>query len=120
LWAIIGGYITVRLANKLTKEFVSLGDSLLLGISSGIVGGTCLNILTVLSFNDQENKRFLIATLKNNWPKDHPIPDFSNNLASIFFITCIFIILVTIAFSVLGGYLALLISKRKPNNMTKQ
>lgn len=116
LWAVIGGYIAVRLASKITKELISLTESLILGMLSGVVGGTCLDVLTVISFKDPDNKRSLIRTLESNWPKDIPLPNFNANLSSIFFTTCIFIILITTIFAIIGGYLALYVSKRKASS----
>lgn len=112
LWASIGGYIAVRLANKITKEIIPIKDGLLMGLFSGIVGGTCLDILTFLSFKSSENQRLLIRNLEKNWPKEIAIPDFKEILPTVFITTCIFIIIISIIFSILGGYIGSLISKR--------
>lgn len=113
LWAIIGGYVAVRLTNKLTKETVSTIDSFLLGLFSGIIGATCLNLITVISFNNSDNQRILIRTLEKNWPKDLPIPELSNLLPKILIITCILIVVVAILFSIIGSYIGFFLTKRK-------
>lgn len=114
IWAVIGGYVTVRLSYKLTKEIASIRDSLLLGIFSGVVGATCVNLLTIMSFNNPENHRTLIKTLERSWPKDmYPLPDFNEILPSIFFTACILITVVSVIFSMLGSYTGLLLTKKK-------
>ena len=113
LWAIVGGYITVRIAKKITKEIISILDGLLLGLFSGILGGTCIDLLAILSFKVPENQRILIRTLEKNWPKDMAIPNFNELLPSIFLTTSIFVILITIIFATIGGYIGILISKKK-------
>jgi len=113
LWASIGGYITVRLAFKVTKEVVKLLDGLLLGLFTGIIGGTSLDILTLISFNTSENKQLLVKTLKKNWPKDVQIPNFNEILPTVFITTCFIIIIISIVFSTLGGYIGVLLSQKK-------
>ena len=114
LWALIGGYITVRIANKTIKEIVSLGDGLFLGLFSGIIGGTCLDILTLVSFRSPDNQRLLIRTLGKNWPKEiNPVPNFPELLPTLFLTTSIFVILITVLFAVIGSYGGVLISRRK-------
>ena len=111
LWAIVGGYVAVKLSYKLIKEIISIKDSLLLGLFSGIIGGTCLNLLSILTFNDPHNQKILISTLKNHWPNELAVPDFYQMLPSIFFITCILIVLISVVFSVLGSYFGFVMSK---------
>lgn len=119
LWAAIGGYITVRLATKITKEVLTIMEGLLLGVFSGILGGTCLDILTVISFKSPDNQRLLNRTLQKNWPSDLPLPaNFNEILPSIFFTTCVFIFIISVIFAAVGGYVGLLISKRKSENKT--
>ena len=113
LWSIIGGYVAVRLTNKLTKEIVSTVDSLLLGLFSGIIGASCLNLVTVISFNNADNQRILIRTLEKNWPKDIPIPEISNLLPKILLITSILIVIVAVLFSIIGSYIGLFLTKNK-------
>ena len=114
LWAIIGGYITVRIANKITREIISIRDSLFLGLFSGIIGGTCLDILTLVSFRSPDNQRMLIRTLEKNWPKEvNQIPNFPELLPALFLTTSIFIIVITVLFAVIGSYGGVLISRRK-------
>ena len=113
LWASIGGYITVRLAFKITKDVISNIESLLLGLFSGLVGGTSLDILTLISFNTPENKRLLIRTLEKNWPHDLQIPNFNEILPSVFITTCLLIIIICVVFSTLGSYIGSIISKKK-------
>ena len=113
LWAIIGGYVAVRLAYKTTKETISLIDCLLLGLFSGIVGATCLDMLTIVSFSSHDNQALLIRTMEKNWPKDIQAPDFNTMLPSIFFTTCVIIFLITVASSVLGSYIGIFLSKKK-------
>lgn len=113
LWASIGGYIAVRLAFKVTKEVIKLLDGLLLGLFTGLVGGTSLDILTLVSFNSAENKQLLIRTLKKNWPKDVQIPNFNEILPTVFITTCFIIIIVSLIFSTLGAYIGVLLSQKK-------
>lgn len=119
LWSIIGGYITTRLSHKITKELISLKDGLLLGALSGLVGGSCLDILTVFSFNDAENQRLLIRTLEKNWPKDLPLPDFKEMLPSLLITACIVIIIAALLFSVIGSYIGMVISNKKQDNKSE-
>ena len=113
LWAIIGGYITVRLANKFTEKAILITDALLLGLFSGIVGGSLLNILTILSFQSPDTQRLLIRTLEKNWPKEmYPIPEFKQLMPSIFITICIFIILSSSLFATLGGFIGIIVPKR--------
>ena len=70
LWAITGGYLTVKAASKALNDVVTFMDGLLLGVFSGILGGVCLDMLAVISFNTSENHRLLLKTLEMNWPKD--------------------------------------------------
>ena len=117
IWSIVGGYITVRLSHKITKEVISYFDGLVLGMFTGIIGGACLDIFTIISFKDPENQRSLIRILEKNWRNDLPIPNFQELLPSIFIVTCIFIIIVATAFAVLGAYIGTIISKKsKPIN----
>ena len=112
LWAIVGGYITVRLANKITEKAVSIGDGLLLGLFSGVVGGSLLNVITVIAFQSPENQRLLINTLEKNWPKEmHPIPHFKELLPSLFITVCIFIIIISILFALIGACIGSMISR---------
>lgn len=113
LWAAIGGYISVKLASKTTKEVISYTDGLLLGIFSGIIGGACLDILTVISFRVPENQRLLTKTLEKNWPKDMQLLNFSEILPSILFTTCILIIFISVFFAVIGSLSGKILSKKK-------
>ena len=113
LWAGVGGYITVRLAIKITKEMLTINEGLLLGLLSGLLGGACLDILTMISFKTPENQRLLIRTLEKNWPQDIQLPpNFNEILPTIFLTTCAFIVLISVMFAVLGSYIGILISKR--------
>lgn len=121
LWAIVAGYIAVRLSYKLTKELITLTDSLLLGLFSGLVGGTLLNILAILSFKNPDNKKVLISTLKKNWPPDmQPMPEFSELLPSIFLSTCLIIIVVCVVFCVIGTFIGYITTKRKASKETEK
>ncbi len=111
LWSIIGGYITLRLAVKITKEVISIMDGLLLGLFSGLVGSTCINILTIISFNSPDNKRMLLRILEKNLPKDMQIQNINDMLPSIFITTCILIAIISVIFAVLGSYIGFLVSK---------
>ncbi len=114
LWAIAGGYVTVRLANKITKQIGSISDGLFLGLFSGIIGGTFLDILTLISFRSSDNQQMLIRTLEKNWPKEAgSIPNFLELLPALFLTTSIFVIVITVLFAALGGYIGILISRRK-------
>ncbi len=113
LWAIIGGFLAVRIAYKTTKEIISTIDGLLLGLFSGLVGATCVDLLTIISFSSHDNRSLLIRTMEKNWPKDIPIPDFNTILPSVFFTTCLIIFLITVCSSVLGSYIGIVISRKK-------
>ena len=114
LWAIIGGYVTVRIANKITKEIVPIRDGIFLGLFSGIIGGACLDILTLISFKSSDNQRLLIRTLEKNWPKEMTqMPNLSELLPALFLTTSIFVIVITVLFAVIGGYGGVLISRCK-------
>lgn len=114
IWAAVGGYIGVKLAHKAIKEVLSLGDSLLIGLFSGIVSGTCLDVLAVISFLSQENKQTLLRMLKKNWPKDvKPMPDLNEILPTVFLTTSIFILLITVVFAVIGAAVGKYIIGRK-------
>lgn len=116
IWSIVGGYVTSRLSHKLTKEIFPLIDCFLLGLFSGIVGATVINIVTVFSFQNPENRRILIKTLEKNWPRDMtPIPDFSEVLPTIFLATSILIVVITVIFSTIGSYIGLILNKRNAN-----
>ena len=104
LWAAIGGYIGVKLAYKVVNEVISISDSLLIGLFAGIVSGTSLDVLAVISFLSQDNKQTLLRMLKKNWPKDvKPLPDLNEILPTVFLTTSIFILLITIVFAVIGA-----------------
>ena len=114
LWAIIGGYIAVRVANNIIKEIISVSDGIFLGLFSGIIGGTCIDILTLVSFRSSENQHMLIRTLEKNWPKEaSPMPNLPEILPTLFLVTGIFVIIIAILFAVIGGYCGVLISRRK-------
>lgn len=113
LWSILGGYLTVRLTSKVTKELFSKIDVLLLGIFTGIVGGTSIDILTAIAFKTTENQRLLIRTIEKNWPKDISLPNLKEMLPSIFITTCIFIIVISVIFAIIGAYIGMFISKKK-------
>ena len=116
LWAILGGYLTVRLSNKLSEEVVSLVDVLLLGIFTGIVGGASLDILTTLSFKSPENQRLIINTLEKKWPKDLSVPNFAEILPSVLIASCILIIIIAVVFAVIGAYIGVFVSRKKIKN----
>ena len=114
LWAITGGYLTVKAASKALNDVVTFMDGLLLGVFSGILGGVCLDMLAVISFNTSENHRLLLKTLEMNWPKDIQQPlNINAMLPSILFITCILIILISVIFSVIGSSCGVLLAKKK-------
>ena len=114
LWSIIGGYVTVRIANKTAKEVVPIRDGIFLGLFSGIIGGACLDILTLISFKSSDNQRLLIRTLEKNWPKEMTqMPNLSELLPALFLTTSIFVIVITVLFAVIGGYGGVLISRCK-------
>ena len=113
LWAIIGGYLTTKLAIKISKEVITLTDGLLLGIFTGIIGGTSLDVLTIFSFNSPENKRLLIDALKKNWPKDLQTPNFNDILPVVFLTTCFFIIIISIIFALIGVYAGIFAHNKK-------
>jgi len=113
IWSVLGGYVAVRLSYKFTKEVVNLKESLLLGLFSGLVGSTCLNLMTAISFRSPENKRMLIQTLEKNWPQDvGALPNFAEMLPSVFFATCLILVVITIVFALIGSYIGLLLCRR--------
>lgn len=113
LWSIVGGYVAVRFASKITKELISFTDGILIGLFTGILGGTCLDLLTMISFYDQESRSSLIRTLERNWPKDISMLDMNQSLNTLLLLSCLFIVLISVIFSVLGSYIAVLMSKKK-------
>ncbi len=116
LWAITGGYVAVRIANKITKEIIPMRDGLFLGLFSGIIGGTCLDILTLVSFRSADNQRMLLRTLEKNWPKEAgSAPNFPELFPALFLTTSIFVIVIAVLFAVIGAYGGVLISRRKNN-----
>ncbi len=120
LWAGIGGYITVKLAYKLTKESVALMDSILLGLFSGAVGGTCIDLLTVLSLSSNDNRRYLISILKKNWPSDiQPIPDINQILPTLLLTTSVLILFMCILFSIIGAYFGNIVINKTINDNKK-
>jgi len=88
----------------------------LLGLFAGLVGGTSLDILTLISFNSSENKQLLIRTLQKNWPKDVQIPNFNDILPTVFITTCFIIIIISITFSTIGSYIGVLLSQKNKKN----
>lgn len=112
LWAAIGGYITVRLARKITKESLLFFDVLLLGVFSGIIGGALLDVITSFSFKSPENQRNIISILERNWPKEISYPNFNEILPSVFLMSCMFIILISILFSTIGAYVGMFVNKK--------
>lgn len=117
LWAGIGGYIAVRLAFKITKEIINIKDGLILGLMSGLLGGTCLDIFTVISFKTPENQRILLKTLEKNLPNDlSSTVNINEILPSILLITSLLIIIISCLFSVIGSYIGVLVSKRNKKN----
>ncbi|OGI19023.1 MAG: hypothetical protein A3B68_07405 [Candidatus Melainabacteria bacterium RIFCSPHIGHO2_02_FULL_34_12] len=119
IWAIVGGFIAIRLASKVIAGKIPLMDTLLVGVFSGLIGGTCLDIITVISFNSPDNKIMLINALKKNWPIDIPKPDFQQILPSIFFTTCALIVIASVIFAIIGSYLGTVIPKRSTNDKPK-
>ena len=114
LWAAIGGYVAVRIANKITREIISIPDGLLLGLFSGTIGGTCFDIFTMISLRSPDSQSLLIRILEKNWPKEAaPMPDLLNLLPALLLTTSIFVIIVTVVFAILGSYIGVLISKQK-------
>ena len=112
LWAAIGGYITVRLARKITKESPTLFDVLLLGAFPGVIGGALLDVITAFSFKSFENQRSIISVLEHNWPKEIPYPNFNEILPSVFLMSYLFIILTSVFFSTIGAYISIFIIKK--------
>lgn len=113
LWSIVGGYVAVRFASKITKELISFTDGILIGLFTGILGGTCLDLLTMISFYDGDSRQSLIRTLERNWPKDISMPDINQSLNTLLLLSCLIIVLISVTFSVLGSYIAVLMSKKK-------
>ncbi|MBI2995260.1 MAG: hypothetical protein HYY52_00920 [Candidatus Melainabacteria bacterium] len=117
LWAIVGGYVAVRLANKATKDIVSTFEGLFIGLLSGVLGGAFIDLLTVISFKGADNKLLLIRTLERSWPKDRAVPNFTELLPSIFLTTSVIVIIITMFFSTIGGYIGLVISRKKKKKL---
>lgn len=113
LWASIGGYITVRLAFKITKELITTKEGLLLGTMAGLIGGASLDIFTMISFKTSENQRILTRALERSLPKDfNPVLNINEILPSILLTTSVLIILISVLFALLGSYIGVLISKK--------
>lgn len=114
IWSGVGGYIAIKLAHRTTKELLVLTDSLLIGLFAGVVSGTSLDVLAVVSFLSDDNKQTLLRMLKKNWPKDvKPMPDLNEILPTVFLTTSIFILLITIVFSVIGSLIGMYIVNKK-------
>ena len=116
LWALVGGYLAVRLAIKTAKHSaISVPDGAFLGLFSGLIGGACLDIITVISFNSFENRRLLIKTLEKNWP--HDVQPLTNNIAemlpAILTTTCLLVVVISTIFAILGAILGVVISRRR-------
>lgn len=112
LWAALGGYIAVRLSYKSIKEIISIFDGILIGALSGLIGGGCLDVLTIITFKDPDNKGSLIRALERSWPKDLSVPNLKEMLPSIFITTCILILLISVIFSIIGGYVGTFVTKK--------
>lgn len=114
LWAIVGGYIAVKLASRVTKDQVSLKDALLIGLFAGMLGGASFDIFLVASFNSPEMQGFLIRALQKNWPSNiTPIPDFKEILPSVFSLTSVFVIIISIVFSFIGAAIGFFVAKKR-------
>jgi len=114
LWAIVGGYIAVRIATKTTKEIMTFTDSLLIGLLTGIVGSICIDLLMVTSFSSADNQKSLIRILEKNWPKDvQPVPNLSEILPTVFITSSILVLFIGIFFSVIGACIGLYITSKK-------
>lgn len=114
IWSGIGGYIAIKLAHRTTKELLVLSDTLLIGLFAGIVSGISLDVLAVVSFLSDDNKETLLRMLKKNWPKDvKPMPDLNEILPTVFLTTSIFILLITIVFSIIGSLIGMSIVNKK-------
>lgn len=117
IWSGVGGYLAVKLAQRVIKESLILTDSLLIGLFSGVVSGTSLDVLAVISFMSEDNKQTLLRMLKRNWPKDvKPVPDLNEILPTVFLTTSIFILLITVIFSIIGSLIGMYIVNKKNTN----
>lgn len=117
VWSTAGGFIAHKLALKFSKEKITAFDCLLISTFSGVLGGACIDVITALSFRLPENQELLIKTIEKNWPASTPkIDNLSQLLPSIFITTCILIVIITIIFSILGGYLSFFLNKKKMKN----
>jgi MFS family permease len=114
LWAIVGGYVAVRIATKTTKEIMTFTDSVLIGLFTGIVGSVCIDLLMVISFSSVDNQKSLIRVLEKNWPKDvQPIPNLNEILPTVFITSSVLVIFIGIFFSVIGACIAMFITNKK-------
>ncbi len=114
IWSGVGGYVAAKLVHRVTKELLLLTDSLLVGLFVGIVSGTSLDVLAIVSFSSDDNKQTLVRMLKKNWPKDvKPIPDLNEMLPAVFLTTSVFILLITILFSIIGSLVGMYIVNKK-------
>ena len=121
IWAGIGGYITTRLVFKMTKETIKYTEGLLLGLMSGLLSCTLLDIFTVISFKSPENERIIMRLLEKNLPKDVSMPqDLSQIFPSVMFTTCLIIIIICALFAIIGGYIGVLISNKTKTNKNKE
>jgi len=113
IWAGVGGYIATRLVFKITKETIKYTEGLLTGLMSGLIGGTLLDIFTVISLKSPENERIIIRLLEKNLPKDVNVPqNFSQIFPSVMLTTCLIIITICALFAVIGGFIGVLISNK--------
>ena len=114
IWSALSGYIAVITAYNLTRKLIPTIDGVLIGVFTGIFGGTFLDVLTIISLKTPENQRLIIRTLEKNWPKELSIPANLNEiLPSVFITTSILIILVSIICAVVGSCLGMMITRKK-------
>lgn len=120
LWAGLGGYVAVRVSHKNTKQILSLLDSTLIGLFSGIVGGTATSIIFFMSSRDLDTKRLFMDILKQNWPPDLAMPANVSELFPMVIITSsLLILLICIVFSIVGALIGYKINKKQNNKPVK-
>ena len=113
LWALIAGFLAVRLAQKKSKDLLPLMDAVLLGLFSGLVGGALLNLIIVFTFSSFDSQRLLVSMIEKNWPSDMvKVPNIQELIPSLLLFVSLLVFLISSLLSALGGLLGVVIKNR--------
>ena len=113
LWALIAGFLAVRLAQKVSKDMVSLLDAVLLGLFSGLVGGALLNLIIVFTFSSFESQRLLVSMIEKNWPNDiTQMPNVQELIPTLLLFISLLVFIISSVLSALGGLLGVTVKIR--------